>query len=419
MSLAAGLSACQSQRLALGPAMSLLRLSSAELAAHLAEAAQENPCLVLRPPRRRAPPRGLTAAMLERREAPAGGLHAHVAAELGPLLARGDPLSRVIGALVEELEPSGWMTAPPGGIAARLGIGEHLVLGALKLVQARVSPTGLFARDLAECLALQLEERGALDARMRALLAHLPSLEREGPAGLARRAGLGAAETAEGLALLRGLDPKPGARFDQDPAAMREPDAMVARAASGGGWRLRFNRDAEPAVEIAPPGSGGAGGAALAEALRDARRLRDALALRRSATRQVVGALVAAQTGYLARGIAGLRPLAMADLAARTGFHPSTVGRALHGYLIETPHGLVEARTLCPGAVSRAGAHCPAQAMARIRAILGAEDPRAPLSDAALAARLQAEGMAISRRVAAKYRDGCGLPRAALRRRPA
>lgn len=415
MSLALGHATRHTQSFVLHQSMTLLRLTTAEMTEVLVKAAEVNPHLVLRRPRRRfLVGFGSTDALEATAAEGAPSLIAHVERDLADLLGRGGMLARVITCLMEELEPSGWISVDLRAIARRLQIRETLVEATLKLVQERVTPAGLFARDLRECLRLQLVERGEISPQMDAILAHLDLLQEGGPDLLAARTGLDPEVVRAFVADLRTLDPKPGARFDFDPALTREPDARVTR--EGGAWTVRFNRDTEPSVKVAAMPSAGPD---LAAALKQARGLKYALDLRRSATRQVIEALVSRQAGYLEHGTTALRPLTMAELAEATGFHASTVSRVLNGYLIETPQGVIAAKDLCPGSVSRLGAHSKAQVMARIRALVAAEDPSEPLSDVCLAQRLRAEGIAISRRVAANYRQECGIPRAALRRTPA
>ncbi|BBU55232.1 RNA polymerase factor sigma-54 [Mameliella alba] len=408
----------QAQTFVLHQSMALLRLTAAEVTELLTQAAEVNPHLLVRRPRRRfLVGLGASEALEATLADGACSLIAHVQTELSDLISRGGLMERIITRLMEDLEPSGWINTDLGRIARDLGIRETLVEATLRLVQERVSPTGLFARDLRECLHLQLAERGEVSPEMEAVLSHLDLLQTGGADALADKAGLSPGTVAACLARIRTLDPKPGARFDADPALTREPDARVTR--EGGAWKVRFNRDTEPSVEIAAiPRAGD--NPDLAEALKQARSLKFALHLRQSATRQVIEALIARQTGFLDRGDAALRPLTQADLAEATGFHTSTVSRVMNGYLIETPQGVIPARTLCPGSVSRiGGAHCKAQVQARIRALVQAEDPASPLSDGDLAQHLRQEGIAVSRRVAAKYRQECGIARAALRRKSA
>ena len=394
------LRARQSQVFRLGQVVRLLQMSAAELDAHLAEAARDNPMLVLRP-RPLAP--GATDVLEMAAVAEANSLYDHVFRELAGLIGQGGLMARVITALIAELEPSGWLGRGGDEIAEGLGLGQDLIAAALRLVQKRVEPAGLFARDLQECLRLQLEERDRMSAAMRLVLSHLPVLETGGPAGLVAATGL-AAETVQAcLAELRQLDPKPGSGFSSDPTLMREPDVRLTPA--GDGWEIEFLSSLQEDVAISgvPRGTGAETRAALARA----RALKQALEIRRSAARQ--GA-------FFRDGPAALAPMTMSEIAAETGFHLSTVSRVLNGLLIEGPNGISAARTLFGGAASAAATQSKPAVQARLRVLLAGEDPRQPLSDRRLTALLEGEGIAISRRVVANYRQEIGVPAAAKRR---
>lgn len=406
------------QKFVLHQSMALLGLSASELTEHLSEAEEANPQLLVRQPRRRFFVSGGSTDILEQTAASQpDGLYSHVMSELSGLLAAGGKLSQVVASLIEDLDPCGWVLADLSLLAAQLKIDEDLVEAALKLVQRRVSPTGLFARNLGECLRLQLEEQGGITPQMELVLAHLTCLKSGELSSLVAATGLDAENVQECLSKLKTLNPKPGAQFIEEPALLREPDASVTKVA--GRWQLKFNRDTEPSIEVAKL-SADKGHPQLEECLKKARLAKRALDMRRSATRQVIQALVTWQTGYLEFGETALRPLSMTELGQTTGFHTSTVSRVLNGYLIETPRGIVEAKSLCPGATARTnGTHSKVQVTSRMRAMIDAEDPANPLTDARIARLLAEEGIAISRRVAANYRQECGYPRAALRQKTA
>lgn len=399
----------QSQVFKLGQVVSLLQMSTAELAAHLAEAAEENPMVVLR---HRPAALSTTDVVEMTAVAEAGSLYAHVTQELAGLLGQGGLMERVITALIAELEPSGWLGRGAEEIAASLGLSADLIETALRVVQRRVTPTGLFARDLQECLRLQLEEREGVGPGMAAVLAHLEVLERGGVAAMATACGLPAAEVQAHLSVLRGLDPKPGSGFASDATLMRAPDVRVTP--EGDGWEIEFlsSRQEDMAVPKLPRGSG----PECREAQARARALKQALEIRRSALRQVVGEIVERQGAFFRHGPRALEPMTMSEIAGETGFHLSTVSRVLNGLLIEGPNGITAARALFGGTASASATQSKPQVQARIRALLAAEDPRRPLSDRRLTALLQAEGIAISRRVVSNYRQEVGFQAAAKRR---
>lgn len=404
------LRARQSQVFRLGQVVSLLQMSAAELDAHLAEAARDNPMLLLRPRR----PSGMSATDVLEMTAVAetGSLYEHVFAALSGLIAEGGMMARVITALIEELEPSGWLGRSPAEIAAGLSLSPDLIEAALRLVQRRVEPAGLFARDLQDCLRLQLEDRGQIGPEMALVLAHLPVLERGGVQALVAATGLEAGEVQTCLSVIRRLDPKPGSRFASDPTLMREPDVRVTPA--GEGWEIEFLSALQGGLAVArlPRGSG----PESREALARARALKQALEIRRSALRQVVGEIVARQGCFFREGPSALAPMTMSEIAGKTGFHLSTVSRVLNGLLIEGPNGITAARRLFGGTASASASQSKPQVQARIRALLAGEDPRKPVSDRHLTALLQAEGIAISRRVVSNYRQEIGILPAARRR---
>ncbi|KPP93818.1 MAG: RNA polymerase sigma-54 factor RpoN [Rhodobacteraceae bacterium HLUCCA08] len=417
MSVTLGLVHAQRHGFLLQQSTLLLRMSTAELSEFLSDAAQTNPLLLVECRQRRFYIRSSTADLLEAM----GGedqqsLYAHVAAELGRLISQGGLLARIIGRLIEELEPSGWIGVPLSGIARETGVREAHVEAVLRLVQQQVDPCGLFARNLQECLRLQLEAQGPIGDDMQAVLDHLGVLEKHGISGLAREAGIDCDAARACVDALRRLDPKPGARFARDPTLARAPDATVVRGQKG--WEIVFNSASRPVIKIATLPRQSARSKDLSRLLQEARGLKQAMDLRVSATRKIVATLVARQHAYFDAGLHGLQPLAMGELAVATGFHASTVSRVLNGFLIEGPHGVIAARDLCARAASTAqSAPSRPQVMARLRAILASEDAQDPIKDTRLREILLAEGISISRRMVTRYRELCGFASAASRRR--
>jgi len=179
-----------------------------------------------------------------------------------------------------------------------------------------------------------------------------------------------------------------------------------------GGWLVEMNRSTLPGVVVVD----GAGDAAAARGLERAVARRNATVLR------IGEALVARQARFLTEGPEGLRPMTLADLAAATGLHQSTISRVVAGLLIATPRGTVALRGLFGAALAGAEGGAGVAALAvrhRIAALIAAEDPAAPLSDEQIARRLSEGGVAIARRTVAKYREQQGIAGSAARRRRA
>lgn len=401
----------QTQMFRLGQVVHLLQMSADELDEHLAESARDNPMLILRP----RPPSALSATDVLEMTAveEVRGLYDHLSRQLAGLIAEGGLMERLVTALMENLDPSGWLARTPEEIAKEMGVTTELVETALRVVQNRVEPTGLFARDLQDCLRLQLEDRGAMSGSMAIILAHLRELEQGGLSGLVARTGLDVDEVEACLSVIRRLDPKPGSRFADDPTLLRQPDVRVT--ASDDGWTIEFLSSLQEEIEIAPvPRSHRS--AATAEALTKARSLKHALDVRRAALKQVVGAIVERQGAFFRHGTRALRPMTMSQIATETGVHCSTVSRVLNGLLIEGPNGIIAARCLFGGTVSARSDHSKPQVQARIRALLATEDPQNPISDRRLTVLLHGEGIAVSRRVVSNYRQDIGIQAAAKRR---
>uniref|UniRef100_UPI002B26D6AC RNA polymerase factor sigma-54 n=1 Tax=Leisingera sp. TaxID=1879318 RepID=UPI002B26D6AC len=411
MGLGFHLRASQAQVFKLGQVVGVLQMSSGDLEEHLAETAQENPMLILRP--RLGTGSSATDVLEMTSVEEASSLYDHVFRELAGLMAQGGMLEKLVTLLIEELEPSGWLGCPLDEIAGALGITGEVAERALRLIQKRIEPTGLFARNLEECLRLQLEDQEAMTGSMCLVLDHLGVLESGGTGELVKKTGLDETEVAHCLAMIRGLNPKPGSAFVFDPTLLREPDVTVTSA--GDGWEIEFRSALQPDVTISPVPRG-AQNPAMQEALAKARALKQALELRRSALKQVVGVLVQRQDAFFRTGPEALHPMTMSEISRETGFHLSTVSRVLNGLLIEGPNGIIAARALCAGACSIQNGHSKPKVQARIRSLLAAEDPRKPFSDRQLTVMLEAEGIGVSRRVVAKYRQENGLAPAAKRR---
>jgi len=421
MKLSPNLALRQQTRLKLGQelqrALGFMALDNLELARRLEEAAEDNPWLSLR-----RPPALDRGGPEETAMAEGPSLIAHVLDRLPGLVPRAED-RRIALALADELDSSGLLARPLPEIAQRCGVPLALVERVLAQLQ-RIEPRGLFARSLSECLALQLPEEEAREGTMRRLLNALPVLAQGGPAALARDSGLDADTVAGLLARLRGLDPRPAAAFATAPMRLRVADLVFQETDHG--WRAELNPETTPAASLANPGGAPVPrGSALSRARGEARGLIAALE-RRNATLLALGQVLAReQAGFLGRGAIAQRPLTMRAVAAELGLHESTVGRMVNSGSAATPAGTLPLRRFFCRAVRRDGAEGTEEAgaasapalMARIAEFIAGEPPEAPLSDARIADRLSAEGLAVSRRVTAKLRARAGFGNRAARRR--
>jgi len=406
----------QSQRLSLNTSLTasihILRADAAGLTALLEEQAAENPQLVLGPPPQQEWLPRWTDALMRMRgaggempevEAAGPSLSAHVTAAIAglrlPVRAQ-----RVADLLVMALEPAGWLGQPLQKIAVEAGVTPDEAEAVLRRVQ-EIEPTGLFARNLAECLRLQAEEAGELDPVMAGVLDRLPLVAAGALAKIARELRSDEAEVALRIRRLRGYDPKPGARFAHGAAPVAAPDLAARPGADG--WEISLNRSALPTLSV------GDGKGPQQAAARAMIRLVEG----RNATLLNVGReILRRQQAALDDGLSALVPMTMADVAEALGLHQTTVSRVVAGAAVDTPRGTFWLRAMFSPAVRKDG---PAGAAMRdaLARMVSAEDPEAPLSDADLAAALAGAGAPLARRTVAKYRGMLGIPPAGARRR--
>jgi len=411
----------QVQRLSLSAglatAIRILRTDASGLTSYLEEQAAENPYLLLgRQPAAEWLPRWRDALARQGRiGSPAGGeqpepeaagpsLLAHAAASVATLRLVGRE-ARLAEAYIEALEPTGWLGLTVAAIAARVGASLFEALAVLRMVQKQIEPAGLFAQSLAECLRLQAEDAGELDAEMEGVLQRLGLLASGDVARIARELDLSEADVRRKISVIRGFDPKPGTQFEACAAPVREPDLMARLGDAG--WEIALNRSSLPSLSVAE-----GKGKARSEAKALIRLVKG-----RNATLLTVGReILMRQAAALETGIGALVPMTMAEVAEAVGLHQSTVSRIVAGSAVDTPKGTWWLRALFSQSVTQDG---PSAAALRdqMSRLVAAEDPARPLSDDALAVALAAAGSPVARRTVAKYRAVLGLPPAHRRKR--
>ncbi|PZQ96570.1 MAG: RNA polymerase sigma-54 factor [Cereibacter sphaeroides] len=412
----------QSQRLQINPALAtsieLMRMDAGGLTRFLEEQAGRNPFLEIEePPVASAWLPRWTSAFAEARgggEVPEGAspgpsLMAHVLAEL-ETVTRSARERQIALVLAEALEPSGWLGRPLPELAREAGCAEGDAEAVLKRLQG-IAPTGLFARDLAECLRLQAEEAGRLDRVMERLLDNLGLLAAGDFERLSQLCEASEAEVMARLRVIRSFDPKPGAQFDPGSSDAREPDLVAAKADAG--WEVQLNRSALPALSVRRPGvrpEAAAERAALAEAL----GLRRMVERRNMTLLRVARAVLAQQMAALDHGLGALVPLTLGDVAKTLELHESTVSRVIAGVSVATPRGTWRLKALFAPRLGDVSAAAIRDELARL---IGAEDPGAPLTDQDLTEALVGAGRSVARRTVAKYREALGIPTAGVRRR--
>ncbi|WP_062221947.1 RNA polymerase factor sigma-54 [Aureimonas sp. D3] len=329
--------------------------------------------------------------------------------------------------LFAELTEAGYLAADPTERAAELGVALEAAEALLARLQASAEPAGLFARDLAECLAIQLRRRGRFDPVIACVLAHLPLLARRDFAALARLTGESEADVAEMLSEIRTLDPRPGAGLGEPEATPVTPDIVVREDAETGLWQAELNAAAFPRLvlrapdSIAPAGAFRAGERGfLTQCQQSASWLQRSLEQRARTIQKVAGEILRRQDGFMAEGVAGLRPMTLMDIAEALGLHESTVSRVTSGKFMATPRGTFEMKFFFTVAIAASGggdAHSAESVKLRIGRMIASETVDHVLSDDDIAAQLREDGIELARRTVAKYREALGLPSSVQRRR--
>ena len=347
----------------------------------------------------------------------------HLLAQAGAVLAGRDLL--IAGHLIDALDEAGYLVTPCLDLSARLGAALADVERVLAAIQG-FDPTGVGARDLAECLALQAREADRHDPAMAALIGHLDLLARGDLGRLKRICGVDDEDMADMIRELRAYDPKPGLRFGMSETQTVMPDVFVARTAKG--WAIELNAATLPRLivnrgyyaELTGTARDSASRAWLGECLQSANWLMKALDQRARTIIRVATEIVKHQEGFFLHGVEHLRPLTLRQVAEQIAMHESTVSRVTSNKYLSCDRGLYELKYFFTSAIQAAdgGEAVSAQAVkSNIAKLIGEEAPDAILSDDALVDLLRARGFDIARRTVAKYREALGLGSSVQRRR--
>lgn len=352
-------------------------------------------------------------------------LRDHLIEQIGVELS--DPAERVIAThLMEMLDDAGYINGELDPVAEALGCDTGTVEAVLARLQ-HFDPPGLFARDLSECLALQLREKNRLDPAMQTLLDNLDLLARRDMGRLRKICGVDDEDLLDMIAEIRALDPKPAHAFDHSVIQPVVPDVLM-RPQAGGGWLVELNAETLPRVlvnnqyyaKINADARSSSEKQYINECYQSANWLTRALHQRATTILKVASELVAQQDAFFAKGVQFLRPLVLRDIADAIEMHESTVSRVTSNKYIATPRGIFELKYFFTTALGNADggeAHSSESVRHRIRALIDVEVPNKILSDDKLVAILKAEGIDIARRTVAKYRESMGIGSSVQRRR--
>jgi RNA polymerase sigma-54 factor len=406
----------------------------------------------------------------------------HLAWQLGALTL--DPLLHLAAEyVIGNLDEEGYLVADDDELAAALRLAGddnvyagrevlapeaalNLVRRAIDLVQ-HLDPAGVGAKDLRECLLIQIAaqqqefaqiyarrtaESGGLalaapedpqgsvraeaDARLEerrramevgALIVsnHLPLLQKRDVKDLARVAQISPAEAHTGIEFIRTLDPRPGRQYNREQTRLIEPDVVFVKR--GAEWEVAMNEEDLPSLRLSSryrrmlvaENTDKEVKDYVKERFRSAMQLMRNIAQRKSTILRTCEVIVRRQKDFLDQGIEALRPMMIKEVAEEIGVHPSTVSRAVANKYAHTPQGVLELRFFfSEGSNGPEGADTPLLVLKRkVRKLIEDEDARRPLTDDQLAALLQVQGIQLTRRTVAKYREDMSIPSTHQRRR--
>jgi len=338
-----------------------------------------------------------------------------------------DPVDKLIaGHLINSLDENGYLYIEMAETAEEFGIEEARLEQILVILQS-FEPAGVFARSLAECLALQLREKDRYDPAMEALIDNIELLAKHDFPALKRRCGVDDEDLAEMITEIKALDPKPGSVFGTALVQPMVPDVLV-RGAADGTWNVELNTDTLPKVlvnqsyyaKIVKTTRDETEKTYLIDSIQTANWLVKSLDQRAKTILKVATEIVRQQDSFLTYGIAHLKPLNLKTIADAIGMHESTVSRVTSNKYMLTPRGIFELKYFFSSAISATeggDAHSAEAVRHKIKQMIDGESPDKILSDDTLVKLLKAEGIDIARRTVAKYRESMRIGSSVQRRR--
>jgi RNA polymerase sigma-54 factor len=342
-------------------------------------------------------------------------------------LAVSAPAQRMIGQyLIDLVDESGYVSGDLETAAEKLGTGIKEIETVLGILQG-FDPPGICARNLAECLTLQLKERDRFDPAMAALIGRLDLVAKRDFAALKKICGVGDEDLVDMIAEIRRLNPKPGLAFGSAMVQPIVPDVFV-RSGPDGGWIVELNSDTLPKVlvnqsyyaEVSATARRDTDKSYLTECLQSATWLVRALDQRARTILKVANEIVRQQDGFFAHGVEHLRPLNLKTVAEAISMHESTVSRVTANKYMATSRGIFELKYFFTSAIAAAHggeAHSAEAVRHRIKQLIDAEAAGDVLSDDTIVDKLRESGIDIARRTVAKYREAMRIPSSVQRRR--
>lgn len=328
--------------------------------------------------------------------------------------------------IIESLDENGYMTLTINEIATALGISEEQVIKVLDIIQG-FDPAGVGARDLKECLIIQLANQGNQDHAIREVINHhLEDIAANRLNHIAKTVGISVSEVQEISDIIKGLEPKPGRQFSSGSETRYIiPDVTVEKI--NGEYVVSVNESSTPKLTVSSyyqkmlinSDKESNISKFLTGRLNSALWLIKSIEQRKQTIYNVVSAVVKYQIDFFELGPKYLKTLTLKQIADEVGIHESTVSRSINGKYMQSPRGVFEIKYFFTSGVSGSTGEGIASESIKtfIKELVDNEDPKAPLSDQAMVEMLSKRGIDISRRTVAKYRDEMNVPSSSKRKR--
>lgn len=327
--------------------------------------------------------------------------------------------------LIDYIEPSGWITQSFAEISEFSGFNQQDIENILFRMQ-KFEPNGVFARNLKECLIIQLKNNNELTSERELIIQNLELLGNGDLRGLQKMTNLKEDSLKDQIKLVRSLNPKPGTKYSEENSNIFHPDVIVSK--NNGQWEVELNQGTLPKItvnedyvkEIEKLSCGESDKKFISESLTSARWLIKAIQQRNITTLKISSEIVNQQKLFFEKGKKYLKPMILKDVAKKINMHESTVSRVTSDKLMLTPRGIFEMKLFFSASISSTKEgenHSAASVRESLKKIISGEPLNSPLSDEMLVEELQSQGINLARRTVAKYRELLNIPASSVRRR--
>ena len=337
-------------------------------------------------------------------------------------------VERKIAILILDLiEPTGWINFDIDEFMSKNNLEKDITLKVLEKLQ-KLEPTGVFSRNLGECLRLQLKEKGLFNNSIEIVTNNLEYLAKGEIQKLCKLAKVNEVKLSEYINIIKSLNPKPATSFSDDDFRIEPPDVVIEKTKKG--WKVELNKSTLPAIKIEE-------GLAdkvknniikknendkkfVSEAFNSAKWLLRAIEQRNSTTLKVAVEILKMQKEFFKNGPGHLKPLVLRNVAGAIGMHESTVSRVTRSKLLQTPWGLFQMKDFFSSSVGQnenEEAHSAKTVRTLLKEIISNEKSNRPYSDEKLSLLFKERGVLVARRTVAKYREMLKIPSSAERKR--